>query len=536
MLQLSRMWAGLDTRRRIGLAVALAGAVGAMLWIASLASRPTMALLFAGLDGPSAGAVVAFLDQAAVPYEIRGESILVPAAERDGLRMALAAEGLPKAGGTGYELLDGMTGFGTTAQMFDAAYWRAKEGELARTIAASPAVAAARVHIANQETRGLRRPVPPSASIAVTTTGAPLSQAQARAFAHLVASAVAGMTPEAVSVVDTVRGVLIPAAGVAPEEAGDARAAELRDSVTRLLEARVGPGNAHVEVAVETVTDSESIRERRIDPDGRVAISTDTQETTSSSTDARGGEVTVASNLPSGDAAPAGAQSKSSNAETRERTNFEVSETTREVVRAPGAIRRLTVAVLVGTIATTAADGTVTEAPRPPEEMAALRELVASAVGFDQARGDVITIQSMPLPAPPAMEGEAAGEAGLLPAGLDLMRVIQVLVLGAVAVVLGLFVVRPVLLRPAPPLSLPGPAAPPVLDGVIDDGEGFAAPAGGFAQALPMAAPMIGSGSGGTAGEGAEARQRLRALVGERRDDAVEVLRSWIRDTPAERA
>jgi len=532
MQQLSRIWAGLGMRRRIGLAVAVAAALAAVLWIASLAARPTMALLFAGLDGPSAGAVVAFLDRRAVPYEVRGDSILVPVTERDALRMALAAEGLPKAGGTGYELLDGMTGFGTTAQMFDAAYWRAKEGELARTIAASPAVASARVHVSNMDARGLRRPSPPTASVAVTTTGAPLTQAQARAIAHLVAAAVAGMSPDAVSVVDSARGVLISGAEPAPEEAADERAAALRDSVTRLLEARVGPGNAHVEVAVETVTDAESIRERRIDPDERVAVSTDTQETAGSSTDGKGGEVTVASNLPAGDGAAAAATSQSQTSETRERTNFEVSETTREVVRAPGAIKRITVAVLVGLIETTDASGAVTETPRPPEELAALRELVASAVGFDQARGDVITIQSMPLPAPPEPAGGEAAAPGLIPAGLDLMRIIQLAVLALVALVLGLFVVRPVLLRPPPPLSLPAPPGPPALDGEIDDADILAPAGAGPAAALPGLAAGGAAGAAGAAAEAAAARQRLRALVDERRGDAVEVLRSWVRDVP----
>ena len=100
-----------------------------------------MALIYGGLDSAQAGEVIAGIERAGVPYEVRGDAIYVASDQRDRLRMDLAAEGLPAAGSTGYELLDGMSGFGTTSQMFDAAYWRAKEGELARTILALPNVA-----------------------------------------------------------------------------------------------------------------------------------------------------------------------------------------------------------------------------------------------------------------------------------------------------------------------------------------------------------------------------------------------------------
>lgn len=120
----------------------------AVLSLAGMASRPSMALLYAGLEGAQAGEVITALDAQGVTHEIRGDAIYVEAARRDELRMMLASEGVPSAGGAGYELLDGLSGFATTSQMFDAAYWRAKEGELARTIVSSSYIQAARVHIA----------------------------------------------------------------------------------------------------------------------------------------------------------------------------------------------------------------------------------------------------------------------------------------------------------------------------------------------------------------------------------------------------
>ena len=115
-------------------------ALAAVLGLARMAAQPSMALLYAGLEPGPAGEVIEALEARGVQIQVEGGSILVPATERDALRMTLAAEGLPTNSTKGYELLDGLSGFGTTSQMFDAAYWRAKEGELARTILSSPSI------------------------------------------------------------------------------------------------------------------------------------------------------------------------------------------------------------------------------------------------------------------------------------------------------------------------------------------------------------------------------------------------------------
>ncbi len=225
-----------------------------------------MELLYAGLDGRAAGEVVAALDTRGIAYEVRGDSIFVDATARDALRMSLAGEGLPSAGGQGYELLDSLSGFGTTSQMFDAAYWRAKEGELARTILAVPQVRAARVHISQGPDDPFRRAVTPTASVTVTTATGSLSEDQARALKHLVASAVAGMRPEDVQIIDTVGGLIAAAEDAGTGRAAFDRAEEIRRSVERLLAARVGAGKAVVEVSVDLITEREQITERTFDP------------------------------------------------------------------------------------------------------------------------------------------------------------------------------------------------------------------------------------------------------------------------------
>ncbi len=538
MQNLISLWSAMDARRRLVMIAATVGMFAAILTMSRMAASPPLSLLYAGLDSSAAGDVVSALDQQGVIYEIRGNAIHVDAAMRDSLRMTLAAEGLPANAGAGYELLDGLSGFGTTAQMFDAAYWRAKEGELARTIVANPLVRAARVHIAQAPSQPFQRDVAPSASVTVTTSAGGLSPGQAKALRHLVAAAVTGMRPDDVAVIDTVAGLIADDSDQpTPGGAGDPRAIEMRKNVERLLAARVGPGKAVVEVAVDVVTDRESVTERRFDPQGRVAISSDTESKKGTDTQG-GGPVTVASNLPDGDAAGSGTAGSSQTDETRERVNYEVSETSREILREPGALRKISVAVLVDGIAVTAADGTVTTEARPEEELSVLRDLVASAVGLDEARGDVLTLESLSFQTPAV--GGTYAEAGLLGdlGPVDLMSAIQLAVLSLVVIILGLFVLRPMLLAPARLSSLNASPQPLALT----------AGSGGSAASLADSRVLTGEIDDGgdlpdlslisdrnEEPEQIDPASRLRRLIEERQAESLEILRGWM-EQPEERA
>jgi flagellar M-ring protein FliF len=521
------LWANLGNRRRFIVIGATLAMFLAILGLARMADTPNMALLYAGLDPAAAGDVIAALDSRAVAHQVRGDAIYVDQAQRDSLRMSLAAQNLPAVGGQGYELLDSLSGFGTTSQMFDAAYGRAKEGELARTILAMPGVRSARVHVAQALTQPFRDAGHPTASVTVVTAAGTLGADQARALRHLVAAAISGMKPDDVAVIDSVAG-LVPSDSdlAAPDASGQARAAEIRQNVERLLAARVGPGKAVVEVTVDVVTDREEVNEHTFDPQGKVAISTETQDKSGSSSGADG-SVTVASNLPGGDAGP-GSTRQNQTSEKQERTNYEVSESTRQVIRAPGAVRRVSVAVLVDQETVTAVDGQVTFQPRSEEELATLRELVASAVGLDDSRGDVLTLKSLPFG-----QGPVAGtqvDAGILArlGPVDLMSVLQLVVLATVTLVLGMFVIRPILTsaRAAPrlaagfpPLALssgPSTVVPgPVLTGEIDDG-GPLDPAQAFGDPDSRLAAD------------ADPVARLRRLIEVRQAESIEILRSWM--------
>ncbi len=536
MQQLLNAWTGLDLRRQIIVVLATVAMFFGVLAMSRMASAPSMTLLYAGLENGAAGEVVRALEQRGAAFEVRGGSIFVAASDRDQLRMTLASEGLPANSTRGYELLDSLSGFGTTSQMFDAAYWRAKEGELARTIVSSPHIAMARVHIASTGSNPFQRGVTPKASVAVTPTGGPITAQQAKAIRFLVSSAVAGLASEDVAIIDA-NGALVGATDEVAPAGADDKAQVLRDRVQRLLEARVGFGNAVVEVSVDTVTESEAIRERIFDPQGRVAVSTDTEERNNSSTEAGGGNVTIASNLPDEEGGE-GENSSSQNSESRERVNYEVSETEREIVRVPGAIKRLTVAVLVNEAAIPGENGTQEFAPREEAELDALRDLVASAVGFDETRGDIITIKSMALQSV-APQGTAAGNSMMDLLDIDIMSAIQMAVLALVTLILGLFVVRPLLSKQ--PIAIEEEEIPalPAADSASSDGGMLPEETDADDFGLPDL-PMISGFGGGEPGELPDLQMaggmsddpvdRLRNLIGERQDETVEILRSWLED------
>ncbi|MGO4917575.1 flagellar basal-body MS-ring/collar protein FliF [Pseudogemmobacter sp. W21_MBD1_M6] len=542
MQQLLSIWTALDPRKRVIVAVATLAMFTGVLALSRIATTPGMTLLYAGLESTAAGDVVAALEQRGEVYEVRGGAIFVASSSRDELRMTLASEGLPANNGSGYELLEALSGFGTTSQMFDATYLRAKEGELARTIVTSPHIRSARVHISSPNNQPFKKDIRSTASVTVTTTGTSLTQAQAKAMKYLVASAVAGMSPDDVSIIDGDGGLVTSSDEISGDaRTGDDRAAHLKQKVENLLSARVGPGKSVVEVSVETITESESITERKVDPESRIAISTDTEERTNKSNDAGAGSVTVASNLPAGAASSGDQSSSSQNSETRERINFEVSEIKRELVKVPGATKRLTVAVLVDGITTVDTTGTEVWTPRSDEEMAILQELVSSAIGFDEKRGDIVTLKSLAFQ--PVIElGTQATSSFMDGVHFDLMTMIQLSVLAIVTLVLGLFVVRPILGNPKParlaeaviplpdrPARLPATGSATALSGEIDDNptlftsmQDVSPRSNGSATAPDLSAKQTALAS--------DPVMRLRQLIEDRQEETVEILRGWMEE------
>ena len=525
MNQFLSTWNNLDLQRRI----VLLGAIGltflAVISLAQIATRPGMALLYSGLDPAAAGEVVGSLEQMNVKAEVRGDAIYVTEHARDRVRLALAREGLPRQGQAGYELLDSISGFSATSDMFNAAYWRAKEGELARTILSSPGVTAARVHIAVPNRRPFaRQSARTTASVTVTVAGGRTTVEQATAIRYLTALAVADLSPDQVAIIDSRAGMILApgsesAISSAASQAAE-REAKLKVEIEELLAARVGRDKARVSVSVETDRQSEKVTERVIKPDTRVTIHSDTEEI-SDSAQGSNGAVTVASNLPTGDAGNDNSR-KSARTETRERVNYDYSEVRRETSRAAGAIRRVSVAVLVDGINEIDANGDSVWRERPQEELDALRELVVAAIGFDSERGDVVTVDSMAFQ-PDATPGASIEISPIMRfVERNALTLIQLVVLGVVALILGMTVVRPLLA--AEPPAAPGMDA--AQAGLMIETDAMGNPILG-ADGLPATLPA------GQEEEVAEAGfdEQLRMIAAEQPDQTAEMLKFWLEET-----
>lgn len=420
----ARAWAvALPRPARVLIATTLVAALALGGYLAYRAANVPYEALYSQLDRDDAAAVVAKLRELHVPYRLRSEgaTIDVPAERVHELRLELASAGLPRGGGVGFESFDRMR-LGATEFEQQVLFRRALEGELARSVSTLRAVESARVHLVLPErTVFVSRSEPATASVVVRLRpGRRLGGAEVSGIVHLLASSVPGLAAEKVTLVTT-EGLMLhrprgegEAAGDDPQNrAGEARALEtsLEDRVRALLERVVGPGHADVRASVELDLARVERTEDRYDPDGGALRS---EERTTERAGGASTPPTVAgvpgaeSNLPGGAAPGAQTTPGAGNNLVRESQtrNFEVGHVIERRVSTGGAVRRVTVAVVVDGVERTAG-GRTTVVPREREEIDRLEALVRGAVGYDARRGDVVTVASVPF----------AGRAAAAPAG-----------------------------------------------------------------------------------------------------------------------
>lgn len=470
--------------------------IGLLAFFAFLVLRlaePEYTLLYGSLEFEDSAEITRRLEGLGVPFRLLddGSAILVPTDRALRLRMTLAEEGLPRGGTVGNEIFDQLSALGTTNFLANVNLRRALEGELARTIASLADVGAARVHLVLPRRELFRRDqVEPSASITLRMRGSRrLDRRQVQAVQHLAAAAVPGLRPERITLVDD-QGTLLARGGEADpdravpsqmEEFREAYEARLEHSIEQLLERSLGAGRVDAEVSAELDFDRVTLTEETFDPDGQVVRSTQTvEEETDAAERDDDDAVTVGNNLPNlgADAAAAARTSSESTVRTEETVNYEISRTLRNHVQMGGRVRRLSVAVLVDGRRVPGEGGELTYQPLDDEELAEIASLVRSAIGFDQERGDSVEVRSMAFTSPPP---EAFDEAGpwLDLTKHDLMRLVEILVLGAIGLLLILLVVRPAMRRllPSSPVpALSGDRAPALPAGIASPA--LAAPVG----------------------------------------------------------
>ncbi|MGD9981198.1 MAG: flagellar basal-body MS-ring/collar protein FliF [Hyphomonadaceae bacterium] len=522
---------------RLFAALGIAAVVAALLFtLVFRIGGESNALLFAGVETREAAEITQRLEQADIPYELRGDggSIYVPRSRVLDARMMLSAEGLPSRGSIGYEIFDQPDALGQTQFQQNINRLRALEGELARTIGSLDGVASARVHLVLPERQLFARETgEPSASIVIQLRRDELTAGQVRAIRNLVASATPGLSANRVTIADET-GRLLAAAASGEDGAAegiDARqvAAEerIRRTVTDIVEGVVGQGNARVQVTAEMDFNRISETTQRFDPEGRVVRSTTTSEETSSDSSG-GGSTTAGANVPdaSGSSSSSGGQPGSE--ASQETVNYEISNTTRTEVSEGGRIRRLSVAVAVdGTLTPGEGDAAPTYAPRTEEEMQRLTALVRSAVGFNQERGDVVEVVNTQFArTAAAVEAEAPGMFAFL-GDLDVMRIVEIVAALIAALAFVFFVLRPLvggLMRGGANAEAPGVPALAAPNGISPAG-------GGATVALPGSDAANDPGID-VASIGGRMKQssvkKMAEVVTQHPDESAQIIRGWI--------
>ncbi|MGH6619263.1 MAG: flagellar basal-body MS-ring/collar protein FliF [Alphaproteobacteria bacterium] len=530
------------------------GLIVFFVFLATRLSTSQLALLFDDLNPEDSTRIVHQLESMGIPHELatNKRQVRVPSDQVARLRLALAEQGLPQDGSIGYEVFDRDQTLGTSSFIQNINHVRALEGELARTIATITSVRAARVHLVLPRREVFsRQRLDASASIVLKMRGAArLDRGQVQGVRHLVATAVPGLKPEHISILDD-RGTLLARGGDIGEDGLAAMNAEeqrvafegrLTRALEQLLEPSLGIGNVRTEINVDMDFDRVVTNEEIFDPEGQVVRSTQTISEANQNRENDPGAVSVGQSLPNAPTAENEGGSQSANNRTEEAVNFEISKTIRKHIREGGNVRKLSVAVLVNDRVKTNAAGEIAMEPRSAEELANIERLVKSAVGFDARRGDAVQIVNMRFAEVPGMVGGVDDPMFLGFSTADLRRIVEVLILAVVGVLIILLVVRPLIAKIFE--TTPGhlPAAALGMDpqpALLTNQSGVAGAIAGPAGARMSAGGSLVSAADAAADamlDIAQVEGRVQAstvrkigdIIEKHPEEAVSIIRSWM--------
>lgn len=401
-----------------GIAAVLAVMVVFWLW----SQKPDYRVLFSNYADKDGGAIVAELEKLNVPYQFSegGSAILVPANQVHQIRLRLAAQGLPKGGNIGFELLENQK-FGVSQFVEQVNFQRGLEGELERSIQSISAVQAARIHLAiPKPSVFVRDQQLPTASVLLNLhNGRRLDAQQVAAIVHLVASSVPNLAADHVTVVDQNGNLLsdngnkIKQNGLDPEQI--AYVENMQNSIARRVESIitpiVGAKNVHAEASAEvdfseTQQAAESYKPNSKAEDMSVR-SAQTHETQNMTQDKGGVPGALSNQPPANNTAPVnappgtdvnagGTQSNNQSTQKDATTNYELDKTVRFIQQPKGGIKRLHVAVVVNHIPVVDSAGKTTYRALNTAEKQQVNDLAMQAMGFDRERGDSISVVNTP--------------------------------------------------------------------------------------------------------------------------------------------
>jgi flagellar M-ring protein FliF len=480
----------LNSSRRILVVVIGLAAAALIFAVSQWAGAPTWVPAFTGVPIESVTQMTDKLDQAGVKYRLErgGADIMVGAADLAKARVALAKGGIPMTGRPGLELFDqpswGMTDF---TQRIN--YRRALEGELERTIGKMRSVESAQVHLVMHETDGFAAQARPTEASVVLKLKGEADPEIVKGIAHLVASSVDGLTSEHVTIVSDAGRMLSEAeeasslTGLSSRQLAVQREIEdyLRNKAEKIVGQMVGPANLRVQISARMSFDRVERTTASVDPDKQVVAAEQKAQIVPG---AQGGA-----------------------GQNNSATAYENTRSTENFVAAPGAVKRLTVAVLVADAVS--ADGKTPAVPRTPAEIQQIETMVRNAVGADSTRGDVVSVVSVPF-APAIVAAPEKPKTDVV----NLIQTAQRPLLG----ILGLVMIILVAMFSLKSLKSSGASATegqPTIS--LPRGHG-AQPAFAAGQPMPVVLPQN------------TMRDRVNSTIEQQPEVAARVVRAWLKD------
>ena len=495
---------------------------GALAFLVYVNNRTDYAPIYSGLSQSDMGEIAHALQGKKIPFRVSEGSIDVPREQVFETRLSLASDGIPKGSGMGFEIFDQQK-LGSTEFVQKINYQRALQGELARTLNGMSEVLESRVHLVMPEDSLFKEDQkPPSAAVVLKLRpGARMAEKELQGIVHLVSAAVRGLQEDRISVMSSDGQILYKKdredqstqLSNTQLERRQQMEEAMREKIQSMLDQVLGANRALARVALDLDLDQVQIAEETYNPDSAVVRSQQRSTETSEGNQPPGKgspEISEGKLLQSA-AQEASAKPSKQSSRQREVVNYEINKTSRQIVQMPGGIRKLSAAVIVdGKYETKpGADGKSkqTYLARAPEEMKSLEDLVKKAVGYNETRGDQITVSNIPFASDVGNPEVVQSENKYLVLFKSWQRLI--VNIGLAGLVL-MFVIRPFMRKfrqVADEIKrLPAPDSGPSIDEQI--------------SALLLEKPM----------SQISPRQKSRALVKHNPDKATEIIRQWMRD------
>ena len=462
-------WEGLRPQQQVYLGLGLAVTLAAAVFFAKMIATPDYKQLMTGLEPADAQTISAQLAAKKIPYVVSpdGTSISVPKDQLDAARLEVSSHDAPHSGRIGFEIFDKVS-WGQTEFDEKVNYQRAREGELERTIQTISNVKSARVHLVMaSDSVFLDRERGAKASVTLRLKRGTLSRDELSSISRLVAGAVDELKPSDVVIIDADSNQTLGASDGNPN-GSDSLERDLTQRLISTLGPVVGADRMRATVNVEYETGSSEESQDKYDPAVSALLSMQHSEESAGPGAANGGIPGTSSNVPSAKASKAkGAAKDLGQSSSTDNNTYGVNRTTRHVIEPAGGIRRVTAAVLLDdAVEHKQVDGKWVEIhhKRQPEELAVISQLAQAAIGFNSARGDVISVQNLTFDRGAPVDDAPVTYLDQARKGLtDYSYVVRYAALLGLFMLVYLLMIRPiqkrVLATPSPLLKAPHPPA-----------------------------------------------------------------------------